>query len=153
MGATPPAKYLAEWFARYTKNRDLVLRKLESVDQEEDKVVVVQKDGKTVHYHAEPFPSDLSEAAAGLSEEHKGLLVYNTPENFDSLKKSWKKLAEVPNLTIYFVNPFSKLEKKWIIRPQIHAKISDPESLETGLNSMYAMVEPISKKEVEQLTS
>ena len=39
-----------------------------------------------------------------------------------------------------------------IINPHIHGKISDAESLEQGLESMFLMVEQISKKEVDQLT-
>ena len=152
MTTNTPANYLAEWFARYTKNRDLILRKLSELRQEENKVILTQKDGLTVHYYAEPFPEDLVRFAQGINEEHKGVLMYNTPNNFKQLVSGWKKLASIPNLIIYFVNPFSKQDKKWIIRPYVHDKISDPQSLETGLNSMYLMVDSTTQKEIEQLT-
>ncbi|MBW2997258.1 hypothetical protein KY349_02885 [Candidatus Woesearchaeota archaeon] len=153
MSLPAPAKYLADWFVRYTKNRDLTFRKISSIKEEGNKVIVEQKDGKKIHYLAEPFPEDFGKLADSIKEDHKGIVVYNTLDNFESMIKVWKKLAGIPNLTIYFVNPFSKLEKKWIVRPYIHAKISDAESLEQGLNSMYIMVEPISKEDAEKLTS
>jgi Lhr-like helicase len=145
-------KYLLDWFVRYTKNRDLVFRKISEIKEEGNKAIVVQKDGKSIHYYAVPFPEDLEKIAAGMKEEHKGLIVYNTRENFEKLVKAWKKLSETKNLTIYFVNPFSKLDKKWIINPHVHHSISDSASLKQGLESMYVMVEPTTKEEVEQLT-
>jgi hypothetical protein len=144
-------KYLAEWFVRYTKNRDLLFRKIADIKEEGDKIIITQKDGNVTHYYVEPFPDDF-EKLAGMPEANKGIVVYNSKDNFDSMMKSWKKLSETKNLTIYFVNPFSKLEKRWIVNPNIHSKISDKQSLETGLNSMYIMVDPITRQEAEQLT-
>lgn len=153
MSLPAPTKYLAEWFVRYTKNRDLTFRKISSIKEEGNSVFVEQKDGKRIHNIVEPFPEDFGKLADSIKEENKGIVVYNTLDNFENMVKAWKKLAEMSGLTIYFVNPFSKLEKKWILRPHIHARISDAESLEQGLNSMYIMVEPISREEAEKLTS
>jgi hypothetical protein len=152
MSLPSPTKYLLDWFVRYIKNRDLAFRKISSVKEEGNKVIVENKDGKKIHYYVEPFPEDFGKLAAGMKEESKGLVIYNTPENFENMIKAWKKLASVPDLTIYFVNPFSKIERRWIIRPHVHDKISDADSLKEGLNSMYIMVSPISKPEVEELT-
>ena len=66
--------------------------------------------------------------------------------------KAWNKLILIRNLSLYFVNPFSKQEKRWVINPHLHHKISDAESLELGLNSLFIMVDPITEKEVEELT-
>lgn len=147
-----PTKYLAEWFVRYMKNRDLLFKKISSIKEEDGKIVVEQKDGKKVNYYIAPFPEDFGSLAEGMKEEHKGIIVYNSKENFDNMMKAWKILSGIPDLTIYFVNPFSKIEKKWIVRPHIHNKISDAASLKQGLNSMYIMVEPITKAEIEELT-
>ncbi|MBW2972480.1 hypothetical protein KY359_05580 [Candidatus Woesearchaeota archaeon] len=147
-----PTEYLAEWFIRYTKNRDLIFKKISEIKQQENKIIVSQKDGKQVHYYVEPFPDDFPKLAEAMKEEHKGLIIYNSKENFDNMIKSWKQLSAIPNLTLYFVNPFSKIEKRWIINPNVHSKVSDAQSLKEGLNSMYIMVDPISKEEVEELT-
>jgi len=152
MTITPAVKYLADWFSRYTKNRDLLFRKISNITEEDNKVIVEQKDGKKTYYYIEPFPEDLAGLASSIKEEHKGIVLYNSKDNFDSLLKSWNKLITVKNLSIYFVNPFSKQEKRWVISPAVHHMISDAESLELGLNSMYILVDPITKKEVEELT-
>ncbi|MBW2967457.1 hypothetical protein KY362_03140 [Candidatus Woesearchaeota archaeon] len=153
MALSHPAKYLMDWFSRYIKNRDLVFRKIAAVKEEENKVVVEQKDGRVVHNYIEPFPEDFAALAAGMPEEHKGIVVYHSKQNFDGIVKAWDKLAGVKNLTIYCINPFSKLDKKWIINPRTHALVSDPESLKEGLKAMFETVDPISKEEVEKLTA
>ena len=130
MSLPPPTRYLADWFVRYTKNRDLMFRKISEIKEEGNKIVVEEKTGKKTVYYAEPFPEDFAKLTEGIKDEHKGLLVYNTQDNFESMIKDWKKLAAVQNLVIYFVNPFSKIEKKWIINPHIHSKISEAAALE-----------------------
>ena len=152
MSLPAPTKYLADWFVRYTKNRDLHFKKIASIKEEGNRIIVEQKDGKKILYYVEPFPEDFGKLAESIKEEEKGIIVYNSKENFDNMLKAWKKLAAMPGLTIYLVNPFSKLEKRWIISPHIHAKISDAASLKQGLNSMYIMVDPISAEELKELT-
>lgn len=153
MDLPPTAKYLLDWFVRYVKNRDLAFRRIADVVEEGNKVIIKQKDGKYIHYYVEPFPDDLSALADSIKEEHCGIVMYNCEKNFSSMLSAWKKLSAMPGLTVYFINPFSKLDKRWIIRPHVHAKISDAESLEQGLRSMFVMVNPISEKEAEQLTN
>ncbi|MFH1668904.1 MAG: hypothetical protein ABIA62_03175 [Candidatus Woesearchaeota archaeon] len=149
---TSPAKYLTEWFVRYTKNRDLMFRKISEVKEDGDMISVVQKDGKIFNYCSAPFPEDMVKVAECIDGETKGILVYNTQSNFDLMMKSWKALSNIKGLTIYFINPFSKLDKRWAINPYTHSRISDAESLDQGLNSMYMMVEPTTRSQVEELT-
>jgi hypothetical protein len=66
------------------------------------------------------------------------------------LVDNWDKLIKFPSLTLYFVNPFSKLDKKWLINPYVHSKICDDKSLKTGLKSMFEMVTPLSDADMEQ---
>ena len=152
MTLSKSTKYLVEWFVRYTKNRDIVFRKISNISTKENLVIVEQKSGVVVHYVVESFPDDFLNILKSIKADHKGLIVYNSAENFEKLLKSWQKLSTIQNLTVYFVNPFSKTEKKWIINPYVHNKISDETSLKQGLDSMFIMVDSISKKEVEQLT-
>jgi hypothetical protein len=152
MALPHPTKYLLDWFVRYTKNRDLVFRKISEIKEEGNKAIVKQKDGKEVHHYVEPFLEDAAELVKGIKEEHTGLVVYNTRENFEAVVNAWKELSGVRGLTVYFVNPFSKLEKRWIVNPHVHSKISEAEALEEGLNSMYVMVEPITKEDIKTLT-
>jgi hypothetical protein len=153
MELSKPTKYLQEWFVRYIKNRDILFRKLSNVSEEENRVLIEQKDGKKTVYVIEPFPTDFAAAVSGVGEKYKGLVVYNSKENFDKLIEGWGKLLEVGDVTIYFINPFSKTEKKWIINPTIHAKIADDEALKPGILSMYETVEPVVEKEIDAIIS
>lgn len=148
-----PTEYLVEWFERFTKNRDLLFRRISQIKHEGNKIYVEQKDGKKIVYHVEPFVEDFAKICKAIKDEHKGIVVYNTTDNFQALLKSWDAVAKIANLTVFFVNPFSKLEKRWAINPRTHSMITDKEALEPGLNSMFVMVDSTTKKELEQLTN
>jgi len=94
----------------------------------------------------------MEEVTAKLNEKkHFGLIVFNTKENFDIIIENWDKLIKFNFLTIYFVNPFSSLDKKWIINPSVHHKICDESSLKLGLKSMFESVDVITEKEIDKL--
>ncbi|NQU78168.1 hypothetical protein HQ545_00195 [Candidatus Woesearchaeota archaeon] len=147
-----PTKYIIEWFARYIKNRDLIIKNIVDIRKLGNKLEIENKDG-TIHvYLAHPWPTDLSKTIKDMKEGEIGIIVYNIKDNFDGLVKGWDELIS-HDVIIYFINPFSQLEKKWIIRPKIHSKISDPSTLKQGLMSMYMMVTPTTRKEIESLTN
>jgi hypothetical protein len=60
--------------------------------------------------------------------------------------KNWSKLITIPKLSVYFVNPFSETDKRWIIFPYTHHQISEQESLSNGLRSLFESVDPIDEK-------
>ena len=98
-----------------------------------------------------PQIGDLKEIISKMNEkEAYGLVVLNTNNNFQMLIDNWKELIRFNFLTLYFVNPFSKLDKKWVINPHVHSKICDDNSLKTGLKSMFDMVTPLTDGEIEQ---
>lgn len=140
--------YLAEWFMRFLKNRDIYFKKIKDMVRKEDLVIVEEKD-RTVIYSITGFDTDLKKALREMkSDEHYGLVFYNDEEVLNSLIKAWPDLIKVKNLIVYFINPFSTLEKKWIVYPHTHNKITEKESLKMGLRTMFDTVEPISKKRV-----
>lgn len=145
------AAYLSDWFIRYLKNRDLAFRRIKDIKKEDDKVVV--HESKTVHYYIIPFIEDFSKHLKSMTEDHLGIVTYNTEAAFRSLVSSWDSLVQKRSLVIYFINPFSKTEKKWIIRPRTHNLISDSSSLEAGLNALYENVEPVDKDELLKILS
>ena len=51
------------------------------------------------------------------------------------------KLSSLPMLSIYFVNPNSSTEKKWIIYPFTHSKITEHSALKLGLMTLFESVE------------
>ena len=82
-------------------------------------------------------------------DKYYGLVSFNNRKNLDLVIENWRALIEFPFLTIYFVNPNSKMDRKWILKPYTHHKICDESSLKTGLKSMFGMVDSLPEKEIE----
>ena len=70
-------------------------------------------------------------------------------KNLDELYDNWDKYASIVSLKVYFINPSSSLEKKWVISPYVHSKISDKSSLKAGLNALFETVEPVLQENVQ----
>ena len=138
--------YLAEWFIRFLKNRDIYFKKIKDMVQKEDLVIVEEKD-RTVSYSISCFDIDIKKMLKEMKpDEHHGLVFYNNEDSFNALVKSWPDLIKLKNLIVYFINPFSTLEKKWIVYPHTHNKITEKGSLKNGLRTMFDTVESISKE-------
>ncbi|MBT7903521.1 hypothetical protein HN587_06685 [Candidatus Woesearchaeota archaeon] len=147
-----PTDYLSQWLKRYLKNRDIVFHKIQTIEEKEGFVLVEEKTKKIVYY-IEPFIKSLKELLLKLesdSTEHKGLVFYNTTPNFKELLKHWDEISKIKNLVVYFVNPFSRLEKKWMLFPKTHALISG-DDVHEGLNSLFLTVEETTEDELTKI--
>jgi len=136
---------LKEWTLNYLKNRDIVLRRISTIEQKNGYFIVKNKDESHIAIVVKEKIEDfgiLLKKIKDLEEEHKAdkvtLVIYNSKENFSHLLKNWKKLILIEKMTIIFVN--TECNEKWSIVPYIHNRIADPESLETGLKSLFESV-------------
>ncbi|HLC64817.1 MAG TPA: hypothetical protein VJI46_01695 [Candidatus Nanoarchaeia archaeon] len=144
-----PKKILAEWFVQFAKNRDLIHRKIESIDENEN--VIHYKD-KDLNILIGPFLGDVGEIIRQMEKgKHYAVVVFNTKDNFKKIFENWKSLAEFRFLTIYFVNPLSQKDKKWIVMPHTHSRITEEKSLKRGLMSMFEMVDEFSREDAARL--
>jgi hypothetical protein len=127
---------LKEWLILYLKNRDIILRKILNISEKEDVVTIKFKDKEQTFFI---LPSlslpDLSKA------QNPAIVCLNTKVNFNFLLTNWEKLASFKSLSLYFVNPKSRLEKRWILFPFTHHSIADNESLKLGLMAMFETVD------------
>ena len=142
--------YLVEWTASFVKNKDVIARKIENIEKNKDGFdLYVKFKDKEQFFIISPGIDNLDLIIPKLkSESHFCIVTLNSGENLDSLIKNWRRLIEFKFLSVVFVNPFSQLDKKWIIYPHTHHKICDESSLKTGLKSIFEMVEPIDEKEL-----
>lgn len=141
-------EFLANWTENYIKNKDLILRRIEKLNNLKEKLEVKYKD-RTQTYFIEPF---LEEAVfKKISKKHITIACLNTRENIEFIFRNWQKLVDFPQLSVFFINPFSKTEKIWILYPATHHRIADESSLKQGLLSLSEQVELTSKKEVETI--
>ena len=154
MADTGKAKeFLINWIKGHIKNRDLMARSIESVEDNKNgfDVYVKHKD-KEQFVIAIPIIEDINEILSKLQNKDGvyTIVTFNTHKNFKALLNNWDTLAEFSSLNMFFVNPFSNTDKRWIIYPYTHNRICDKASLSKGLKSMFDMVDPISEEEIKK---
>jgi len=138
--------YLMEWVIGFIKNRDVLAKRIkEIIKADNSDLRVIYNDGKETIFIMKPSIEDFEKID---EKESVCIITLNNKDNLDSVIRNWKKLSGYNLLNIYFINPFSKLDKKWILIPYTHNKICDPESLELGLKSMFELIEQISEDQL-----
>jgi hypothetical protein len=128
-------KQLADWTLNYVKNKDLTFRKLVKYTEhaKEEYIDFEFKDKIVAHFIIDKVSDKVFDIIK--NHDHKIIVCLNTDENFKFLIKNWKKLAETKNLSFLFVN--LKIGDKWVINPHTHSMIADPDSIESGLKTMF----------------
>ena len=144
--------FLIDWTIDFIKNKDIISKRIEKIENGKDgfDLYVKYKD-REQYFIITPTINDVDLVVQKINNNsYFSIVTVNSKENFDVVLKNWNKLINFKFLNITFVNPFSGMDRKWVILPHTHHKICDESSLETGLKSMFEMVEPI---EEEQLTA
>ena len=151
--AQNPKKYLNEWIIRFIKNKDLVLKRIVDIKETDEGILVTEKEKKVLMI-VEKDLSNFKKSLEKLKEyDFCSLVVYNTKDNFDILIKNWDELSSFKrHFSIYFVNPFSTLEKRWVIFPYTHNMLTEKENLKLSLKSIAELVDQIDDKKLEKLT-
>jgi len=139
-------KFIREWTISYVKHRDMLVKSIVNIKEELDRVIVKFKDKEQV-FLIRPTADD-SVIQEINKDKNIGIVMLNSRENLDFLIKNWRKLIKFEKLTLFFINPFSEPDKKWLISPYIHNKICDKDSLKLGLKTMFETVEPITEKKI-----
>ena len=142
--------FLVEWTLNFLKNKDILTKKIEKIDHNKDGFDIYIKYNDREQYVA--IISDLKNLDSVINKINNNayftIVALNSKENFGILMKSWKRLVDFKFLSIMLVNPFSGLDKKWIIFPYTHHKICDESSLELGLKSIFETVEQIGEEQL-----
>lgn len=123
---------LEEWILEYLKHKDIFTRSIKEIEKKDDHIVI--------HYKDRDVRLVIQENLDPAVTDHEIIVTLNRRSNLDVLIKNWSKFAKKKDLTLYFVNLKSQ-EKKWIIRPHLHDKIADDDTLSEGLNSMFSTVD------------
>jgi len=142
--------FLLDWTVKYIKNKDIISKKIEHIENGKDDfdLYVKYKDGEQ-YFIIIPNIVDIDSIIKKINNNfHFSVVTLNSKENFGTIVKNWNRLISFKFLNIIFVNPFSELDKKWVVFPHTHHKICDEASLENGLKSMFSMVEPIEEQQL-----
>ena len=123
---------LVEWTTHFIKFKDAMRRRIKDIKVEENVITIQEKGDITKKYIIDEKLE---------KKEADYIVCTNTKKNVDILIHSWKEFASDPKLTIIFANP--ETNENWLITPAIHEKISDEESLHTGIQSMFESITPL----------
>lgn len=135
---------------RFLKNRDILMKTIEKIEKKEGIIVVKHKTKKQIIL-IQPFIRNKNLLKSISNKDHITILTLNTKENLDFVMNNWKQLVKNPKLNIYFVNPFSKMEKKWVIFPYTHNLVSDKASLRQGILSLFNTVDVLTEEEAKKI--
>lgn len=145
--------FLKNWTIEYVKHRDIIAKNITKIDDSKDDVILVKfKDKKEKIYVIVPNLKSLKDMIKLLEKNADiVLLCFNKKDNLSLIINGWDKLCKYPKLCIYFVNPFSNLDKKWIIYPKTHNMVTELEVLDTGLWSLFSGVEEFNEKMIDEM--
>ncbi len=133
-------------------NKDLILRKIDNVKQEDNVLLINYKDAKKQAVLVCPFIESIDSLEKLKEHDNCSVIVYNTKDNFKVLIKDWDKFSSFKrHFNIQFINPFSQLEKRWAIFPHSHNMITEKSGLELGLKALFNNVESITKEKLEKV--
>ncbi|MDP3765514.1 MAG: hypothetical protein Q8R04_03295 [Nanoarchaeota archaeon] len=142
--------FLVDWTTNFIKNKDIISKKIEHIENGKGGFdLCVKYRDREQYFIIAPNLVDIDSIIQKINNDsYFSIVTLNSKENFDNILKNWSKLISFKFLNIIFVNPFSEMDKKWIVFPYTHQKICDESSLENGLKSMFAMVEPIEEQQL-----
>ena len=142
--------FLVEWTVNFVKHKDALAKKIENIEKNKDNFdLYVKYKDREQYFIIVPEIADINAIIQKISnEKYLSIVTLNSKSNFEIILKNWNRLVSFKFLNIIFANPFSELDKKWIIFPYTHHRICDENSLETGLKSMFQMVEPIEEQQL-----
>jgi len=138
--------YIMDWAMNFVKNQDVFTKKIKEIKINDSDFIVMNNDGEETQFIVKLIIDDFEKI---IDENRVCIITLNNKNNLVCVINNWEKLIENKFLRIYFVNPFSKLDKKWILYPYSHHKICDESSLELGLKSMFSMVDKINEEQLK----
>ena len=124
---------LMEWSTIFLRQKDMIKREIESLEEKDGYVVIHCKDGTTKIVIVKDVLTP-----ASLKENPSAIICLNTKNNVLALHQDWEPFSKEEMLLLVFANP--KTNEKWLLRPHLHHKIADKESLKSGLLSMHEVI-------------
>ncbi|MFT4304287.1 MAG: hypothetical protein ACMXYG_07005 [Candidatus Woesearchaeota archaeon] len=133
---------LRQWYLFYRKNRDLMLRKIENLEEKENIIIINNKDGTKEICIVEEISSSYSQILKKYNKTDRLFIItLNKKSNIELMIKEWDDIIEYSGLTMMFVNPNITNDNKWILKPAVHNKITEREVLKTGIYSLSENIE------------
>ncbi|MEM4267818.1 MAG: hypothetical protein QXK37_03210 [Candidatus Woesearchaeota archaeon] len=140
-------KYLMEWTKALVQHMDAFEKSIVEMKKDGKRLYVTHKKKEQIFLMLPELDNHLSDVLehAKNKETFISIVTLNTKDNLDKLVKCWAKLSEYPRIKIFFINPYSETERKWVICPFSHSRISDDNNIKAGLLSLFQTVEPVTE--------
>ena len=142
--------FLLDWTINFVKYKDSISKKIKQIENGKDGFdLYVKYIDKENYFIIVPTIESIESLLNRLNNSfYFSIVTLNSNNNFKMLLDNWSKLINYKLLSIIFVNPFSELDKKWIIVPSVHDKICDESSIKCGLKSMFESTEAIDEEQL-----
>ncbi|MEK6854374.1 MAG: hypothetical protein AABX60_03490 [Nanoarchaeota archaeon] len=137
--------FTKEWAVRYVRHRDIAAKKISEIKDTDYGFQIINKDGTLLECVVQLTIKGISQQFIAATKNVLVITLSND-ENIQAVYKMWDALAANRALLIVFVNHFSALEDKWVLKPYLHNKVCDRNSLLQGLRAMSELVEPIDEE-------
>ena len=132
---------LKDWALANIRHKDLLRKEIVEIEQDKQGWEFVVHSTKGDRFYCVAVKADFEEISKRAEGKQLFVVVPNTKENLAALNSSWSQLNKLDSFCVYFVNPYSLLEKFWTVCPALHEKIADKATLKKGLEAMFSTVE------------
>ncbi|MBS3129004.1 hypothetical protein J4410_07725, partial [Candidatus Woesearchaeota archaeon] len=119
---------LLRWAKTYLEQKDIHKKEISSLTKEDPWDIILNLKNGTRKLCKIEKQFDPEKLLPLLGIEPVFVFLPNTRKNFQMLVQHWQALKTFPKLCIFFVNPHSATETKWIIYPYTHDRITEKES-------------------------
>jgi hypothetical protein len=130
---------LSEWTNLYIKNKDILQKKLISIETQDEFIKCNYKDGQQTYYFENILTDKVIEY---LPRDRLTIVCLNNKRNINFVFDKWDELIKNRSLILIFCNP--ETNNKWIIKPYVHNIVTEKSFLKIGLLSLAESVEEIS---------
>lgn len=137
--------FLKQWAVRYVRHRDIAAKKISEIKDSNYGFQIVNKNGTLIDCVVQLTLKGISPEFTAAARNML-IITLSNEENMRQVHAAWDKLAINSSLLIVFVNPFSAMEERWVLKPYLHNKVCDEASLLQGLKAMAELVEPIDEE-------
>ena len=127
---------LKEWAIGFLKHKDLFTKQILGIEDNNNQIIIKYKDRDVILLIAPTLYDSIEDV-----KDHMVIVTANKKVNLDCLIQNWHNLKNSPDLTIYFVNPDSSKEQKWVLKPYLHNKIADEDNFRGGLLTLFESVD------------
>lgn len=135
---------LNDWIINFVKNKDIFKKTIKNIVVDGDFIEITHKSEVHKIKVVEDLTriDDVTSLLNSIKADKTSIVCYNSEQNFNFLLKNWEIFSDFDRkFNVIFVNEKSTKEKKWIVYPYTHHRLS--ENYKLGLQALYDGVDSL----------